>query len=134
MPEELYYLVDGPEQIGIGEGAAAAVLDVEEGAAVRVETGTGRQLRNDTDTTSAWLVIGAPNVRAAELWDDDREEFVSADEYPLDWAVPDYRSGQAVALTAARYHAGGETVVSRTSAKRTVRPPEPTARPASHGT
>lgn len=79
--EELYYLLDGPAQIRVGAGEDETVLDVEEGSAVRVAPGAARQLRNDTDSPTRWLVIAAPNVREVELYDDDRGEFVPLDEF-----------------------------------------------------
>jgi uncharacterized cupin superfamily protein len=79
--EELYYLVDGPAQIRVGADEDEEVLTVEEGAAVSVAPGTPRQLRNETDSSVQWLVIGAPNVREAAFYDEERGTFVSLDEF-----------------------------------------------------
>jgi len=55
--EELYYLVDGPGRMRIdGE-----LIDVSEGAIVRLPPETPRQVLNDTgESDHVWLILGAP--------------------------------------------------------------------------
>lgn len=55
--EELYYMVDGPGRMRIdGE-----LIDVPEGAIVRLPPETPRQPLNDTeDEEHVWLILGAP--------------------------------------------------------------------------
>lgn len=56
--EELYYVLDGPGRIRIGD----EVVDVPAGTALRLPPETPRQVFNDTDDTHVWLVVGAPPV------------------------------------------------------------------------
>lgn len=55
--EELYYLVDGPGRMRIdGE-----LIDVPDGAIVRLPPETPRQVLNDTgESDHVWLIVGAP--------------------------------------------------------------------------
>lgn len=55
--EELYYLVDGPGRMRIdGE-----LIDVPDGAIVRLPPETPRQVLNDTgESDHVWLILGAP--------------------------------------------------------------------------
>lgn len=55
--EEFYYVVDGPGRLRIDD----EIIDVPEGACVRIPPETPRQVLNDTDTgPHVWLIIGAP--------------------------------------------------------------------------
>lgn len=54
--EELYYLLDGPGRMKIED----ELIDVPEGAAVRIPPETNRQVLNDTEGEHVWLIIGAP--------------------------------------------------------------------------
>lgn len=55
--EEFYYMVDGPGRMRIdGE-----LIDVPDGAIVRLPPETPRQVLNDTeDAEHVWLILGAP--------------------------------------------------------------------------
>jgi mannose-6-phosphate isomerase-like protein (cupin superfamily) len=79
--EELYYLVDGPAQIRVGRGDDEDVVDFDEGTTVKVPPGVPRQLLNETDSASQWLVVASPNVREAVIYHDERDEFVPLDEF-----------------------------------------------------
>lgn len=55
--EELYYLVDGPGRMRID----GDLIDVPDGAIVRLPPETPRQVLNDTgDSDHVWLILGAP--------------------------------------------------------------------------
>jgi uncharacterized cupin superfamily protein len=55
--EELYYLVDGPGRMRID----GDLIDVPDGAIVRLPPETPRQVLNDTgDAEHVWLILGAP--------------------------------------------------------------------------
>lgn len=79
--EELYYLVDGPGQIRVGHGDDEEVVDVEDGTAVKVAPETPRQLLNETDSTTQWLVVAAPDVVEGEIYHDERGEFLPLSEF-----------------------------------------------------
>ncbi len=54
--EELYYVLDGPGRLKIDD----ELIDVPEGASVRIPPETPRQVLNDTEGEHAWLIVGAP--------------------------------------------------------------------------
>lgn len=56
--EELYYVIDGPGRMEIGD----ETVDVPEGTALRVPPETPRRVINDTERDHVWLVVGAPPV------------------------------------------------------------------------
>jgi mannose-6-phosphate isomerase-like protein (cupin superfamily) len=56
--EEFYYVLSGPGRMKIDE----EMIDVPEGAAMRIPPETRRQILNDTEGEHVWLVIGAPPV------------------------------------------------------------------------
>jgi len=79
--EELYYLIDGPAQMRLGQGDDEEIIEVTEGSTVKVEPGVPRQLLNETNSPTEWLVVAAPNVREAEIYHDKRGEFLPLDEF-----------------------------------------------------
>ena len=56
--EELFYLLEGPGHIQLGE----ETLEVEPGTAIRVPPRTPRRVFNAADRPSVWLIVGAPPV------------------------------------------------------------------------
>ena len=56
--EEFYYVLDGPARLRVRD----EILDVPEGAAIRIPPDTPRQVLNDTDRDHRWLIVGAPPV------------------------------------------------------------------------
>lgn len=65
--EELYYVVSGTGQVVVGEDREE--IEVPEGGVFRPDLATPRHLRNDTDEEVVWLIVGAPPVVEAQLWD-----------------------------------------------------------------
>lgn len=78
VQEELYYVVSGTGQVLVGEDAER--VEVPEGGMIRPAPGTPRQLRNDTDETTVWLIVGAPPEVEAQLWDSYDDEGYPADD------------------------------------------------------
>lgn len=57
--EEVYYMLDGPGRIRIGD----EFIDVESGTALRIPPDTPRQVLHDGDDGQhVWLITGAPAV------------------------------------------------------------------------
>lgn len=78
VQEELYYVVSGTGQILVGEDAER--VEIPEGGMIAPEPGTPRQLRNDTDETAVWLIVGAPPEVEAQLWDSYDDEGYPAED------------------------------------------------------
>lgn len=81
VQEEVYYFLDGPGNIQFGQGTDAEVIEVPEGAAVKVDAGVTRQIQNPTDTTIRLLAVSAPNEMEGEIWDSQAEEYVTIHEW-----------------------------------------------------
>ncbi len=70
--EELFYVVEGTGQMLVGSDRE--LVEIPEGGFFKPGIKTPRQLRNDTDEESVWLIVGAPNVMEGKLWDEYDEE------------------------------------------------------------
>lgn len=78
VQEELYYVVSGTGQILVGEDPER--VEIPEGGMIKPAPETPRQLRNDTDETVVWLIVGAPPEAEAQLWDAYDDEGLPADD------------------------------------------------------
>lgn len=76
--EELYYVVRGTGQVVVGEDREE--IEIPEGGVFRPDTETPRHLRNDGDEEVVWLIVGAPPVVEAKLWDTYDEDGRPAEE------------------------------------------------------
>src|SRR6476659_10000801 len=74
--EELYLLLEGTGRLRVDD----ELLTLDPMSAVAIESGTIRQLFNDTDDDQLWLVVGAPPevANTLQMSDDD-----------LAWLYPD---------------------------------------------
>lgn len=70
--EELFYVVKGTGQVVVGDDREE--IEVPEGGMFRPDPGTPRHLRNDSDEEVVWLIVGAPPVVEAQLWDSYDED------------------------------------------------------------
>lgn len=76
--EELFHVVSGTGTVVVGPDKEE--IQIPEGGFFRPETTTPRHLRNDTDEEVVWLIVGAPAVVEAQLWDDYDEEGYPTEE------------------------------------------------------
>lgn len=76
VQEEVYFAVAGDVWARVGHGDDEAVVDLPEGAAIKVPTGVPREIGNDGDAEATLLAVSAPNQMEGAVWDAEQAEFL----------------------------------------------------------
>lgn len=81
VQEEVYYFIDGPAKVQVGSVDDPEVIEVSSGSVVKVDADLPRQIINNTDDTLRLLAVSAPNQMEGDIWDGDKDEWVTLQEW-----------------------------------------------------